>query len=66
MRQHGYDIINYIDDFVRVGAHSVARASYDALLALLRHLGLDVAPTATAMCLGDKIGTIQTQYIRKI
>ena len=43
MRQKGYTVINYVDDFVRVGTPSVASASYQCLLELLRRLGLDIS-----------------------
>ena len=53
MRRRGYDVINYVDDFIGLGvpsvarasfdALSVARASFDALRVLLRQLGLDVS-----------------------
>ena len=43
MRSRGYGIINYVDDFVGVGAPSMAKASFDVLLALLCRLGLDIS-----------------------
>ena len=43
MRRRGYDVINYVDDFIGLGVPSVARASFDALRILLRQLGLDVS-----------------------
>ena len=65
MRQRGYDIINYVDDFIGLGVPSVMRASFDVLCVLLHHLGLDVsqkklvASTTKAVCLGVKIDTIR-------
>ena len=65
MRQKGYTIINYVDDFVGVGTPSVASASYQCLLDLLHGLGLDVSqkklcpPSTKAICLVVKIDTIR-------
>ena len=64
MRRRGYDVINYMDDFIGLGVPSVARASFDALRILLRQLGLDVsqkkliAPSTKAVCLGVEIDTV--------
>ena len=64
MRRRGYDVINYVDDFIGLGVPSVARASFDALRVLLRQLGLDVsqkkliAPSTKAVCLGVEIDTV--------
>ena len=64
LRQRGHCVINYVDDFVGVGTPSVASASYDCLLELLRRLGLDVSkkklcpPSTKAVCLGVEIDTV--------
>ena len=64
MRQKGFRVLNYVDDFVGVATPDVARHSFDALRALLAHLGLDVSakklvhPGTSAVCLGVNIDTI--------
>ena len=64
MRHDGYDVINYVDDFVGVATLGVARKSYDHLTQLLQRLGLDVSvkklvsPSTSAICLGVKIDTV--------
>ena len=61
MRHLGFDVINYVDDFVGVGTPSVARHSYDALIELPKKLGLEVSskklvpPSTKATCLGIQI-----------
>ena len=65
MRRRGHCVMNYVDDFVGVGTPSVASASYQCLLELLRHLGLDVSqkklcpPSTKAICLGVEIDTVK-------
>ena len=65
MRQRGYSVINYVDDFVGIGTPSVASASYHCLLDLLRRLGLDVSqkklcpPSTKAICLGVEIDMVR-------
>ena len=66
MRQKGFKVINYVDDFVWVATPDVARRSYDALRQLMRQLGLDVSakklvsPSTSAVCLGVNIDTVDT------
>ena len=61
MRQKGYVIIDYIDDYVGVGVPS---ASYVALIDLMNDLGLTisqkklVSPTTKVTCLGVLIDTV--------
>ena len=43
MRQAGFYIINYIDDYIEVGVTSIAQHSFDHLLALMKRLGLSVS-----------------------
>ena len=63
MRRLGFDVINYVDDFVGVGTPCVARRSYDALIELLQKLGLEVSskklvpPSTKATCLGIEINS---------
>ena len=63
MRQKGFCIIDYIDDYVGVGVPSVAHASYHFLLNLMERLGLSVSqkklvpPSTRATCLGVLIDT---------
>ena len=58
MRRLGFDVLNYVDDFVGIGMPSVARHSYDALIELLQKLGLEVSakklvpPSTKAVYLG--------------
>ena len=65
MRHLGFDVINYVDDFVGVGTPSVAHHSYDALIELLQKLGLEVSskklvpPSTKATCLGIEIDSEQ-------
>ena len=64
MCQANYDIINYVDDFVRIRTLSVVQYVYSHLLVLLDSLGLDishrklVAPATRATCLGVEIDTV--------
>ena len=64
MRQKGFTMLNYIDDYVRVGVLSVAHASYAALLDVMSQLGLTisqkklVAPSTQVTCLGVLIDTV--------
>ena len=64
MRQKGFKIINYVDDFIGVATPDVARCSFDALRQLMHDLGLDishkklVAPGTVAVCLGVEINTV--------
>ena len=64
MRQKGYAVIDYIDDYVGVGIPSVASASYVTLLDLMSDLGLTVsekklvAPSTRVTCLGVMIDSI--------
>ena len=64
MRRAGYDVINYVDDFVGVATPSVAHQSYEHLTKLLERLGLDVSvkklvsPSTSAICLGVEIDTV--------
>ena len=64
MRCAGFDIVNYVDDFVGIGIPSVARRSYDHLHQLLKRVGLDinvkklVAPCTKFTCLGVDIDTV--------
>ena len=65
MRREGFDVVNYIDDFVGVDVLSVARCSYDRLCEILSGLGLDisvkklVAPCTKVTCLGVDIDTVE-------
>ena len=43
MRQKGYTIIDYIDDYIGVGVPSVVTASYAALIDLMNELGLTIS-----------------------
>ena len=61
MHDVGYNVINYVDDFVGVGTPDVAQRSFDYLRSLLQELGLDVsdkkliAPCTKVVCLGVEI-----------
>ena len=63
MCHQGFDVLNYVDDFVGVSTPSVARRSYDALIELPQKLGLEVSskklvsPSTKATCLGTEINS---------
>ena len=64
MRQKGYTIIDYIDDYVGVGIPSITMASYAALIDLMNDLGLTISqkklvyPSMQVTCLGVLIDTV--------
>ena len=64
MRQGGFDVLNYIDDFLGFGVPSVAKQSFDALFDVMLNLGLTISqkklvpPSTKAVCLGIKIDTV--------
>ena len=64
MRRYGYDVINYVDDFVGVGVRSVASAAFEHLKNVLHRLGLEISvkklvpPTTKAVCLGVEIDSV--------
>ena len=64
MRQKGFPMIDYIDDYVGFGIPSIAWASYEALLELMDQLGLTVSeknlvpPSTCVTCLGIMIDTV--------
>ena len=63
MHQHGFQVINYVDDFIGIASLSAAQRSYIFLLELLWRLGLDVSmkklvpPSTNVMCLGVWVDT---------
>ena len=63
MRKKGFCVIDYIDDYVRVGIPSVAFHSFKHLTSLMNDLGLIisekklVAPSTKIVCLGVLIDT---------
>ena len=65
MRQKGYAMIDYIDNYVGIGVPSVAWKSYDALTHLMRELGLTISekklvpPATQVTCLGVLIDTVK-------
>ena len=65
MRRRGFDIINYIDDFLGFGTRSTAQASFKALYKIMQELGLTISekklvhPSTQAVCLGVLIDTVQ-------
>ena len=62
LHKQGYDVINYVDDFVGFRMPSIAKASFDVLLELFHSLSLDISPkmhpNTKALCLVVKIDTI--------
>ena len=60
----GYDVINYVDDFVGVGVPSVASSAFEHLKNILHRLGLDISvkkltlPTMKVVCLGVEIDSV--------
>ena len=65
MRQKGFLMVDYIDDYVGMGVPSIAWASYSALTELMGELGLTisekklVAPSTQVTCLGVLIDTVK-------
>ena len=65
MRQKGYAMIDYIDDYVGIGVPSIAWKSYDALTDLMHQLGLTISekklvpPVTQVTCLGVLIDTVK-------
>ena len=65
LRMRGFNVVNYIDDFLGFGVPSVAHKSYEALLQVLTDLGLTISkkklvpPTTKAVCLGIEIDTVK-------
>ena len=65
MRQKGFPMLDYTEDYVGVGVPSVAHASYAALLDVMSQLGLTisqkklVAPSTQVTCLGVLIDTVK-------
>ena len=63
VRQHGYTVLNYVDDFIGISTLSIARHSYTFLPDPLAGLGLDisqkklVAPCTKVTCLGVEVDT---------
>ena len=65
LRLRGFDVLNYIDDFLGFGVPSVAQKSYEALSEVMTELGLTISqkklvpPSTKAICLGIEIDTVQ-------
>ena len=63
MRQRGFCVIDYIDDYIGVGIPSVARAAFASLFKLMKDLGLTISdsklvpPSTQVVCLGVLIDT---------
>ena len=63
LRRHGYDVINYIDDFIGFGTPEVAEKSFQCLYQILQNLGLTISqkklitPATRVVCLGVMIDT---------
>ena len=63
MCQHHYDVINYIDDILRIDVPSKIDASFDTLCQLLRELGFQISkkklqpPTTCLNCWGIMVNT---------
>ena len=64
VRQKGFNVIYYMDNFVGVTTPNVACHSYDALHQLMRQLSLEVStktlvsPSTSAVCSGIRIDTV--------
>ena len=64
MRHRGYDVINYMDDFLGFGTPSNTQASFDMLRDVMRDLGLTISksklvhPSTRAVCLGIQVDTV--------
>ena len=65
LRMRGFDVLNYIDDFLGFGVPSVAQKSYEALSEVMTELDLTISqkklvpPSTKAICLGIEIDTVQ-------
>ena len=65
MRQKGYIMVDYIDDYFCMGIPSTAWASYNALTELMGGLGLTISekklvpPSTQVTCLGILIDTVK-------
>ena len=65
MHQKGFTMLNYIDDYFRVGVPSIVHVSYFALLDVITQLDLTVsqktlvAPVTQVTCLGILIDTVK-------
>ena len=63
MLQCGFNVVNYVDDFIGNATPSIAQASYQFLVELLSKLGLEISvkklvpPSHRAICLGVEIDT---------
>ena len=63
MRQKGFCVIDYIDDYVGVGIPGIAHESYNHLVDLMHSLGLTISekklvpPSTQVVCLGVLIDT---------
>ena len=63
MHQRDFDVINYIDDILGIELPSRVDASFDALSALLNHLGFEISynklvkPATCVNCLGILVNT---------
>ena len=63
MRQKGFCVIDYIDDYVGVSVPDIAHASFASLFKLMNDLGLTISdsklvpPSTQAVCLGVLINT---------
>ena len=63
MRQRDFQVINYIDDILGIELPSRVDASFDALSALLNHLGFEISynklvkPATCVNCLGILVNT---------
>ena len=59
MRQHGYAVVNYVDDFIGIAMPGVMRRSYVILQELLARLDVSqnklVAPSTKVTCLGVEV-----------
>ena len=81
MMCRGYDIINYIDDFLGFGTPTIAQAVFDVLRDIMCSVGLTISekklvyPSTQAVCLGILVDTVQgtvaippekLQYIREM
>ena len=65
MRQKGFVMVDYIDDYIGMGIPSVMWASYNALIELMGELGLTISekklvpPSTQVTCLGILIDTVK-------
>ena len=69
IRCQGFTVLNNIDDFIGVATPGIACHSYEALLKLLRKIGLEVSfkklvsPATKVTCLGVEVDSVERMVV---